>query len=171
VNVRRGSLALGAALGAALALLPGALGAQSGVPSIGAGRVAAQVAAGTVALPVGYVAGGLATRQVARWLGASDDAASRAADVGAYVGTALGTAGAVSLVGARGPGVGSYPAAVGGAVLGGAASMLVVRAVRRPNDAPAKACHVGCVLASALVVALPSVGATVAYDASRRAKR
>jgi hypothetical protein len=45
------------------------------------------------------------------------------------------------------------------------------RAARRPADAPAKACRIGCVLASALIVALPSVGATVAYDVSRRSKR
>ena len=155
----------------ALALLPNALRAQGGTPPIGAGRVAAQVVAGTVALPVGYVGGGLATRQVARWLGASDDAASRAANVGAVAGTALASAGAVSLVGARAPGVGSFPAAVGGAVAGGAASALLIRALRRPDDAPTKACRIGCVLLSAAIVALPSVGATVAYDVSRRSVR
>jgi hypothetical protein len=56
-------------------------------------------------------------------------------------------------------------------VLGGVASALVVRAVRRPDAAPAKPCKIGCVLASAVIVALPSVGATVAYDVSRRSKR
>ena len=167
--MRRAALALGA-LGAL-----GDLGASSaraqGTPAIGAGRVAAQVVAGTVALPVGYVAGGLGTRWVARRLGASDDAVSRSADRGALVGAVLATGGAVSLVGARGPGAGSFPAAVGGAALGGVASALVARAARRGDEGPAKPCHIGCVLASAAIVALPSVGATLAYDATRRVKR
>lgn len=158
------------ALGALGVLAPAAVGAQQRLPGVGAARAAGQVVAGTVALPVGYVGGGLAARQVARWLGASDDAASRAGSVGAYAGAALATAGAVSLVGARGPGVGSFPAAVGGAVAGGAASALLVRLLRRPDDAPPRPCRLGCVVGSAAVVLLPSVGATVAYDASRRAR-
>jgi hypothetical protein len=160
-------------LGTSAALtVPHALRAQAGgTPAVGAGRVAAQIVAGTVALPVGYVAGGLTTRWVARRVGASDDAASRAANVGADVGAALAIGGAVSLIGARAAGIGSFPAAVGGAALGGVASALVVRVARRPNDAPVRACRIGCVLASVLVVALPSVGATVAYDASRHVRR
>jgi len=162
VKARRLFLVLGAAA------VPNAVRAQGGTSPIGAGRVAAQVAVGTLALPVGYVGGGLATRQVARWLGASDDAASRAANVGAYAGAALATAGAVSLIGARAAGAGSFPAAVGGAAVGGATSALLVHVFRRPNDAPVKACHVGCVLASAVIALLPSAGATAAYDVSRR---
>ena len=154
----------------ALGTLAAAGAPAAGAQSLGAARVGAQVVAGTAALPVGYVGGGLATRWVARKLGASDDAASSAADKGAIVGAALAAGGAVSLVGARGPGVGSFPAAVGGAALGGVASALVVRVARRPNEAPARPCKIGCVLASALIVALPSVGATVAYDASRRVR-
>jgi hypothetical protein len=142
-------------------------GAQNPLPSLGAGRAAAQVAAGTVALPVGYVVGGLATRFVARHVGASDDGASRAANLGAYAGAALAVGGAVSLIGARGPGAGSFPAAAGGALGGGIASALIVRALR-PADRPLGPCRIGCVLASAVVVLLPSAAATVAYDASRR---
>jgi hypothetical protein len=144
-------------------------GAQERLPALGAGRVAAQVVGGAAAIPVGYVAGGLATRTVARAFGASDQTASHAADVGAYAGTVAAVAGTVSLIGARGPGAGSFPAAVGGAAGGLLASKLLARALRgddrRGTEPP---CGARCLAASALVVALPSVGATVAYDITRR---
>jgi ABC-type Mn2+/Zn2+ transport system permease subunit len=144
-------------------------GAQAPTRALGAARVGAQVVAGTGALPIGYVAGGLGTRWVARRLGASDDAASQAGYLGAYAGSVLATAGGVSLVGARGPGRGSFPAAVGGTLVGGAGSVLLVRLFRR-DDAPSRACRIGCVAASALILALPSIGATVAYDVARHAR-
>lgn len=152
--------------GAAFLLVACSLHAQEPRP-LGPVRVASQVVAGTAALPAGYIVGGLATRRVARALGADADAASQAAYVGAYVGAALGTAGAVSLVGARGPGHGSYPAAVGGAAAGGLASVLVVRALRKDDDREARPCKLACVAVSAVVALLPSIGATVAYDVSR----
>ena len=162
-------------LAAALIARPGLAGAQGAagspsaappLPGIGAGRAAAQVVAGVPAGAVGYVAGGLATRFVARRLGATQGQASQLAEKGAYVGVAVFTAAPPALIGARGPGSGRYVAALGGAVVGGLGSALVVR-LARPRyggDAP---CTLGCKLAAVAAFTLPSVGATVAYNASR----
>lgn len=148
---------------------PSALAADPPLPSLGAGRVAAQVVGGVVGFPVGYVAGGLAVRTVMRAAGAPRDVASDAALYGAYAGSALGTAGVVSLIGARGPGRGSFLAATGGAAGGVLVSKLAARLLRGRDDAPATPpCKLRCLTVSALLVALPSVGATVAYDVTRR---
>jgi len=152
-----------------LGAVPALLRAQ-GVPAIGAGRVGAQVAAGTLATPLGFVAGGLAFRAVARHTGLADDDISRVADIGAAVGVAVASGGAAALVGARGPGRGSFPAAVGGAAVGTGLSGLLILVSRRGDDVPATPCHVTCVLTTVAIVTLPSIGATVAYDASRRAR-
>jgi hypothetical protein len=117
------------------------------------------------------VAGGLATRWVARRLGASDGRASQLADAGKYAGIALFTAAPPALLGARGPGSGRYVAALGGAVAGGLGSALAVRLGRArygDRDGRERACTLGCKLAAAAAFTLPSVGATVAYNASRR---
>ncbi len=143
-------------------------GSDAPLPSLGGGRVVGQVVGGVVGLPIGYVAGGLAVRTVVRATGASRDAASDAALFGAYAGSALGTAGAVSLIGARGPGRGSFLAATGGAAGGIVASKLIARLLRGRDDAPVTPpCRLACVTVSALLVALPSAGATVAYNATR----
>lgn len=160
-----------AALSAAGALAPEAAVAQGDPPALGAGRVAAQVAAGVPGGAVGYVAGGLATRFVARRLGASDGRASQLADKGAYVGVAVFTAVPPALIGARGPGSGYYVAALGGAAAGGLGSALVARLGHRlygDRDGRERRCTLGCKALGALAFTLPSVGATVAYNASRR---
>lgn len=152
---------------AAGVLAPAVLAAQGGPPALGAGRVVAQVAAGVPAGAVGYVAGGLATRFVARRFGATSGRASQLADQGAYAGVAVFTAVPPALIGARGPGSGRYVAALGGAVAGGLGSALVVR-LARPRYGGDRPCTLGCKLAAAAAFTLPSVGATVAYNASRR---
>jgi hypothetical protein len=155
----------------ALALLPAAAAAQRDAPSLGAPRVAAQLATGVVATPVGFVAAGKATEWVAERLGVDDPRASRLALVGAWVGAGLATAGTPAAVGARGPGRGRYAAAVGGVVAGGVGSYLLVRVNDRTGDGPRRPCRLGCAIAAAAVFALPSVGATVAYNASRTLAR
>lgn len=152
---------------AALVLAPCAVAAQS-LPALGAGRVAAQIATGTVATPIGFVGGGIATKRIARALGAREHVVERAAYTGAYTTAALAAAAGPALIGARGSGHGSYWAGVGGAVVGGLGSALVKRLHdRAPDDVP-RPCHLACIVAATAIVALPSIGATVAYDASRR---
>lgn len=152
----------------ALAAAPGRAAAQDdATPSLSGLRVAAQVGTGVLATPVGFVGGGVATEWLARRLGASEERASRLAYVGAYGGAALLTAAGPALVGARGPGRGSYAAAVGGALVGGAVSALIVRLEDHGPDEPHPPCRLRCTLAAVAVFALPSVGATVGYDVSR----
>lgn len=134
---------------------------------IGVGTAVAQVALGTLGTGVGFVGGGLLTRSAARRLGASPDRASDAAYVGAWTGAALLTPVGPAVVGSRGAAHGSYPQALVGTLAGGAASWLLITAGRHGAFGcrwcgPVR----GLVAVSAFV--LPSVGATVAFDRSRR---
>jgi hypothetical protein len=165
-------LALGALAGGAR---PAAAQAhQGGDPtrSLGKGRIAGQIASGVALAPVGFVAGGLTTRWVARRFGAGDERATGVGYVGAWTGAVLATAGGPALVGARGPGVGSYPAAIGGAAAGGLLSWAIVRLNKRAvGESEPRPCRVVCVLSTVAIATLPSIGATIAYDASRHSAR
>ena len=156
---------------AVAALLPGRIAAQSDPPPLAPARVAAQIGAGIVAMPIGFVAVGKATERVAAHLGVDDPAASRVALVGGYTGAALAASAGPALVGARGPGVGSYAAALGGSLAGGAGSYLLVRMSDRRGAGPRPPCRLACALSAIAVFALPSVGAAMAYNATRRAAR
>ena len=148
--------------------LVGAQGGSSDVGSLGAGRVAAQIATGVPLGPLGYVGGGLATRFVLRRFGASQGTASTAAERAAYVGTALATAAGPALIGARGPGHGSYFGAVGGATVGMFGTALVARLNRTPADRPDPPCRLVCRLSAVAAFTLPSIGATLGYNLTRK---
>jgi hypothetical protein len=152
-------------VGATLLLSPRSATAQQ-VPAPSAGRVAAQVGVGVVAMPIGFIGGGLATRWVANRFGAPPDGASTAGLAGAYVSAAFATAAGPTLVGAGPHGSGSYFGALGGAVVGGAGSFALVR-LNRLGDAGG----VLRVLSFVGVVILPSAGATLGYDLTRRYRR
>lgn len=164
-----GALALAAT--GALPASAAAQGAAGGDPgrALGPWRVAAQVGSGVVLTPVGFVGGGLATRWAARRLGANETRASDAAYVGAWTAAALTTAAGPSLVGARGPGSGSYSAALAGTLVGGAASFALVRINKRLANRgdESRPCRLVCAVSGVAVFLLPSVGATVGYGLSR----
>jgi hypothetical protein len=61
---------------------------------------------------------------------------------------------------------GTYPAAVAGALAGGLVAGAAVW-VGRSTFGRAASCNVFCVALGAAVLALPAVGATVAYNRSR----
>jgi hypothetical protein len=140
---------------------------RADLPAQGAGRVAAQVTVGTLAVPLGFVGGGLAFRAVARQFHVAEDDASRVADVGATVGTALAASSAAALIGSRGPGHGSYPAALGGALAATGVSGILILINRKTDVEPGKPCHLTCILTTSAIATLPSIGATIAYNASR----
>ena len=144
--------------------------AQSDPRSLAGTRVAAQVGAGVLATPIAFVAGGKATEWIVERMGVDDPRASRVALVGGWTGAALGAAAGPAAVGARGPGTGSFAAALGGALAGGAGSWVVVRLMDRTGDEPRPPCSVRCALAAVAVFTLPSVGATLGYNASRRTR-
>lgn len=164
------SISLRGLLGAALCLGSAAARASAQapkLPALKAGRVAVQLTAGTVAEPIGFVGGGLAFRAVARTFGAEEDDASRVADVGAALGTSLAAGSTVALIGSRGPGHGRYLAGVGGALVGTGVSGILILINRKTDVEPAKPCHLSCILVTSAIATLPSIGATVAYNASR----
>lgn len=138
------------------------------LPAVSAGRVAAQVGSGVLLGPIGYVGGGLATRFVVRRFGGSQGTASTAAERGAYVGIAAATAVGPSLIGARAAGHGLYVAALGGATVGMLGSALVARLNRTPGDRPDPPCRLACRLSAVAAFTLPSIGATLGYNVTRR---
>src|SRR5215208_1256742 len=140
---------LGIALTAALA---GAQQASDETPPLQAGRIAGQVALGTVGTLGGFIGGGLATRWAARRMGASQERASRLAYVGAWSASALATAGGATLLGRHGPVTGSYTAALGGLC---------------DNEGAGSRCGALGGVAGLAVFLLPSIGATVGFNASR----
>lgn len=138
------------------------------VRSLATTRVVAQVGTGVLLGPLGYVGGGLGTRYVARRLGASQGTASYLAEKAAYVGTAAATAAGPSLVGARGPGHGSYFGALGGATVGMFGSALVARLNRPAPDRPDPPCRLVCRVSAFAAFTLPAIGGTLGYNLTRR---
>ena len=147
-----------------LLLLSSRVGAQSGAPLLSSARVATQVGLSTLAAPVGFFGAGVATKKLALRLGADSERAGQYAYVAAYAGTGLSTAIVPSLVGRDG----SFPAALGGSAIGILAAHGVARLGNFRYDDDRHGCGVMCWTLGALVVALPGVGATFAYNQSRR---
>jgi hypothetical protein len=162
-------------LAAALALAcVGALpvadaGAQRGQPAVTGIRITSEIASGVVAMPIGFFGGGLATRWVARRAGVTDgEQAGTIGTIGAYTFGALATALPPTLIGNAGPhATGSYAAALGGAVVGGLGSWALVR-LNQPAGRRDQPCRVLCVASTVAIFLLPSIGATVGYNLSRR---
>lgn len=152
------------ALVATVALLPDSAGAQA--PRLGGGRVAAQIATGTVGGVVGFIGAGLLTRSIVRQHGMDDEDASKPAFIGALVGMTLVTPIGPAIVGNH-EGAGSYAAAQGGAVAGGLASAMLI-AIGRRGAMDCRFCGPLRIITGIAVAILPSVGATIAYDATRR---
>jgi hypothetical protein len=133
-------------------------------PALSNGAVAGQVATGTLGTLVGFVGGGVTTRWIARRLGVSEDNAVRVASVGAFVGVSTVTPVGPALIGSRGDASGSY----GSAIVGAAAGALVGLGVKELGKRGAFGGSGPVAWVAGLVIAaLPSVGATVAYNATR----
>jgi len=143
--------------------------AQRGQPAVTGVRISAEVASGLVAMPIGFFGGGLATRWLAHRAGVTDDEkAGTIATVGAYTFAALATAVPPTLIGNAGPhATGSYAASLGGAVVGGLGSWALVR-LNQPAGRRDQPCHVLCIASTAAIFLLPSAGATIGYNLSRR---
>jgi hypothetical protein len=164
----RSSLLAGACAALIAAVPATPLAAQGDVRSLSVPRVAAQVGAGTIATPIGFFAVGVITDRIFEQFGRDDETTSRISMAAAWTGATLATGAGPALVGARGPGSGKYLAAVGGAAVGGLASWAIVRLVDRDGDQPPRGGRIGATLAGAAIFLLPSTGATVGYNISRR---
>ena len=142
---------------------PLAAGAQDGPPSLSSARVAAQVGGATLVAPIAFFGSGVVTKRLARKMGADNERAGRSAYIAAYSATWLATAAVPAVVGRDG----RFPAALGGSALGMLAAVGVARVGNWRYDADRRECGVLCWGLGALVVALPGIGATIAYDQSR----
>ncbi|MGQ0646510.1 MAG: hypothetical protein ACT4P7_03005 [Gemmatimonadaceae bacterium] len=138
--------------------------AESGTPSLSAARVTGQIALGTVLTPVAFLgAGWVSDRMAERW-GWSEERSSTVGYVSAYSATWLAASAGPALVGRDG----KFAAALGGSLAGMGAAVVSARLGNLLWDADRRRCGVGCWTLGALTVALPSIGATLAYNASRK---
>ena len=126
--------------------------------------MAAQVGLSTLAAPIGFFGAGVVVKKIAVRRGVESERASRLAHVAAYTGTWLATATVPAVVGRDG----RFPAALAGSAVGILAAHGVARLGNLRFDDDRNGCGVICWALGAVVVALPGIAATIAYDQSRR---
>ena len=143
-------------ISAALVALLAATSIQAQKQPAGPGRIVGEAAAGFLGVPlgfgVGYVVG---SRFQPR---GSSNVGVALGFAGALVGPATG----VNMVGNGGPSRGNFAAAVGGAAIGYGATILVVPLASRINPTKLK------IAAIVGAFTLPAIGATIAYNATRK---
>lgn len=159
----------------ALALLVSAapaLEAQRQRPPLDAGRVAGELAVGTYAGIGGFLVGRFVGERMADILGAERDATMRAVGITSGVALAgLATAGSVYGIGNIGDQTGDFSATYLGTGVGFAAGWALSRAMLGPHERPREGMSTAARWAAANVIALlPSIGATVGFNSSRRYK-
>lgn len=137
---------------AALAL--SATGVQAQKPPVSAGRVIGEIAAGTLGAPIGFLAG-YTVGSGFRPHGSSNTGVA----VG-FAGALLGPA--VAVHAAAGPTHGNFGATVGGTAIGYAVAIVAFPIARK---IPFEKLKWTTTLATFL---LPSIGATIAYNATRK---
>jgi hypothetical protein len=132
---------------------------------VGVGGVIAQISTGVLGTATGFVGGGLTTRWAAHRLGVNDEAArGRIALVGAYSSAVVMSAVGPALIRGKNTPNGSFAAAVGGSAAGLATAALLRRIGRKEvfgRNGPV------ALVIGAAIVALPSIGATIAYNSTR----
>jgi hypothetical protein len=173
VNAARAvALSLALACGAALPSARAQQAAPQKRPALEPARVGGEVLAGTYAGLGGFLLGRFAGGAVA---GLMPDAAESTRDnIAHWTGLLAGgaaTAGGVYAVGAMGNQTGSYPLALLGAGAGYAAVLAVTHLIDRPSGpavTPQKS-HARW-LEATVESLLPAIGATIAFNSSRRFK-
>lgn len=125
--------------------------------------MAAQIGFGTLATPVAFFGAGVLAERLALAAGVSEPTADRAGYVGAYTGAWLAAAGVPALVGKDG----KFPMALAGSAAGLGLAALSVKLGNALYDEGGRGCGPICWALGLLAVGLPSIGATVAYNASR----
>lgn len=148
---------------AVVTMVAAARGSAQTSPDPSGVRIAAQVATGSVLTPIGFIAAGWAGKKLATWAGWPEHKAARIGYIAAYTGAAAAAATGPAVVGSDG----RWPVAFVGAAAGIGGSVLAARLGNARYDA-GRPCGVLCWTLGALTVSLPSIGATLAYNASRR---
>lgn len=127
-------------------------------------RAAGQIGMGAVLTPVGFFGSGWATKELSRSMGVRDTTAARAAYIAAYTGAWLAAASGAVAVGRDG----KPSRALLGSLAGLGGAFLTTQLGNALYDDDRRDCGVGCWTLGLVTVVLPSLGATIAYNASRR---
>jgi hypothetical protein len=138
-------------------LLAGAVASlQAQKQPAGTGRIAGETALGFVGVPVGFAIG------YTIGSGFRPHGSSNSGVALGFAGALLGPALGVSAVGRGGPSEGKFGAAIGGAAIGYVATYFAVPLASKVNPTKLK------IAAMVAAFALPAVGATIAYNATRK---
>ena len=123
----------------------------------GTGRLVGETAAGLVAMPIGFAVGYTIGSGFHPGRGQSNGGVALG-----LTGAVLAPAAAVNWVGNGGPSHGNFAATVGGTALGYGAMYFAIPAALKVKPMPLK------IAALVVAAALPAVGATAAYNATRK---
>ncbi len=161
-------LALATVLTASLGASP--LHAQQARPSLSAGRVTGELVAGTYAGIGGFLIGRFVGERLADISGAEQDATiNRVGIVSGVMVAGLATAGSVYGIGSIGDQTGDFDATYLGSGVGFVAGWALSRAILGPAERPKQNMSTAMRWTMANVIALmPSIGATVGFNSTRR---
>ena len=123
----------------------------------GTGRLVGETAAGLVAMPIGFAVGYTIGSGFHPGRGQSNGGVALG-----LTGAVLAPAAAVNLVGNGGPSHGNFAATVGGTAVGYGALYFALPAALKVKPMPLK------IAALVVTAALPAIGGTVAYNATRK---
>ncbi len=139
-------------------------------PQLGALRVAGEVVLGGYAGIGGFVVGRFAAEGAAGLLGARHETTVRNLGfVGGVVGGGLATAGVVYAIGNLGDETGDFDATYLGTGVGFVAALGIAKMFLGPGGRPREGMSTSARWAAANVVALlPAIGATIAFNSTRR---
>lgn len=166
MNARFGVLACALLLSAAV------LDAQEARPSLSAGRVASQIVVGTYAGIGGFIVGRYVGERAGEIIGVTSDDTRRRLGYGSGVfAGGLVTAGSVYGIGSMGDETGDFATTYLGTGVGFVAAWGLSRAILGPSERPRSGYSTAGRWAIANAIAfLPSIGATIAFNSTRRAK-
>ena len=142
-----------------------------GRPALEPARVVGEALAGAYAGIAGYFIGSMAVGGVAELSNVSDDMKEHIAFVGGVIGAGAATAASVWAIGNIGDQTGSFPMSAAGTAAGVAAGILLNQIIYGHARLPSagESSRMRWVEAS-LEALLPSIGATIAFNSTRRFK-
>lgn len=157
--------------GSGTPLFAGVPATTRGRPPLEPARVVGEALAGAYAGIAGYFIGSMTVGGVAELSDVSDDMKERIAFVGGVVGAGAATAASVWAIGNIGDQTGSFPISAAGTAAGLAAGILLNQIIYGHARLPSagESSRMRWVEAS-LEALLPSIGATIAFNSTRRFK-
>jgi hypothetical protein len=159
-------------LACAFALSASTAGAQQARPQLNAGRVTAEIVVGTYTGIGGFIVGRYVGERVGEMIGVtSDDTRRRLGYTSGIFAGGLVTAGTVYGIGSMGDQTGDFATTYLGTGVGFVAAWGLSRAILGPSERPRSGYSTAGRWAIANTIAfLPSIGASIAFNSTRRAK-